>query len=156
MRSGLRQLAVYRDENGNLHTSRARCPHLGGVVHWNRLEKTWDCPCHGIRFDVHGRCVEGPSLSGLSREDGRRARGKGTRVHPVPFVAARSGCRAQRVVRVIGSGASQHPSSARQLVKSAGMQASTSTHSPVGVTAVCGVPVHELSVSVTQPDHSSS
>ena len=70
VRSGLHQLAVYRDENGGLHTSSARCPHMGGVVHWNRLEKTWDCPCHGSRFDVHGRCVEGPSLSGLAREDG--------------------------------------------------------------------------------------
>ena len=54
VRRGLRKLAVYRDESGDLHERSAYCTHLGCVVAWNRAERTWDCPCHGSRFDVDG------------------------------------------------------------------------------------------------------
>ena len=62
--SGL--LAVYRDERGNIHQLSAVCPHLYGIVHWNDTEKTWDCPCHGSRFDPYGKVVNGPAIVGLS------------------------------------------------------------------------------------------
>jgi nitrite reductase/ring-hydroxylating ferredoxin subunit len=58
---GLRKIAVYRDEHGGLHERSAVCPHLGGVVAWNPLERTWDCPCHGSRFDARGCVVNGPA-----------------------------------------------------------------------------------------------
>jgi len=66
VRRGLKKLAVYRDEHGQLHERSAACPHLGCVVAWNDGEKTWDCPCHGSRFDRFGEVLSGPANSGLS------------------------------------------------------------------------------------------
>jgi glycine/D-amino acid oxidase-like deaminating enzyme/nitrite reductase/ring-hydroxylating ferredoxin subunit len=67
MRDGLKKVAVYRDESGTLHRFSAICPHLGCVVGWNTVEKSWDCPCHGSRFDALGNVVNGPANAGLSR-----------------------------------------------------------------------------------------
>jgi len=65
VRHGLKLLAVYRDEAGELHRCGAACPHLGGVVRWNAAEKSWDCPCHGSRFDAHGKVMNGPANTDL-------------------------------------------------------------------------------------------
>jgi glycine/D-amino acid oxidase-like deaminating enzyme/nitrite reductase/ring-hydroxylating ferredoxin subunit len=65
IRHGLKQVAAYRDTHGKLHECTAVCPHLGGIVHWNDLEKTWDCPCHGSRFDPFGKVLNGPANTGL-------------------------------------------------------------------------------------------
>ncbi|MBC7658791.1 MAG: FAD-dependent oxidoreductase [Chitinophagaceae bacterium] len=65
VRHGLRKIAAYRDHNNKLHCNSAVCPHLGGLVHWNRAEKTWDCPCHGSRFAIEGQVINGPSKCGL-------------------------------------------------------------------------------------------
>lgn len=62
---GLHKRAIYRDLDGRLHTRSALCPHLGGIVGWNDAEKTWDCPCHGSRFDRYGRVVQGPANADL-------------------------------------------------------------------------------------------
>lgn len=61
VRHGLRLLAVYCDERGSLHRCSAACPHLGGVVRWNEAEGSWDCPCHGSRFDAYGKVIHGPA-----------------------------------------------------------------------------------------------
>lgn len=66
IRRGLHVIAAYRDEAGACHTKSARCPHLNGVVRWNEVEKTWDCPCHGSRFDAHGRVLNGPAQVDLA------------------------------------------------------------------------------------------
>ena len=66
LRRGLRKLAVYKDAQGSLHCRSAVCPHLGGVVRWNAEAKSWDCPCHGSRFDTDGAVLNGPSPSGLA------------------------------------------------------------------------------------------
>jgi glycine/D-amino acid oxidase-like deaminating enzyme/nitrite reductase/ring-hydroxylating ferredoxin subunit len=66
VRRGLTKIAVYCDDAGKLHEISAVCPHLGGIVAWNHSEKTWDCPCHGSRFDRYGKVVNGPSISDLS------------------------------------------------------------------------------------------
>jgi glycine/D-amino acid oxidase-like deaminating enzyme/nitrite reductase/ring-hydroxylating ferredoxin subunit len=58
---GLSKVAAYRDEKGELHEMTAVCPHLGCIVQWNGEEKTWDCPCHGSRFDKAGKVVNGPA-----------------------------------------------------------------------------------------------
>jgi glycine/D-amino acid oxidase-like deaminating enzyme/nitrite reductase/ring-hydroxylating ferredoxin subunit len=65
VRRGLKKVAVYVDERGRAHELSAKCPHLGCVVAWNRAEKSWDCPCHGSRFDAHGRVLMGPAVRDL-------------------------------------------------------------------------------------------
>lgn len=65
VRRGLKKIAVYCDEAGILHECSAVCPHLGGIVAWNHSEKTWDCPCHGSRFDKFGKVVNGPANTNL-------------------------------------------------------------------------------------------
>lgn len=67
VRRGLRLIATYIDETGTRHECSAACPHLGAVVRWNQAERTWDCPCHGSRFDPHGRVIEGPAISDLAQ-----------------------------------------------------------------------------------------
>jgi len=62
---GLKKMAVYRDSDGELHKCSAICPHLGCIVNWNSTEKTWDCPCHGSRFDPYGKVLNGPAIKGL-------------------------------------------------------------------------------------------
>jgi glycine/D-amino acid oxidase-like deaminating enzyme/nitrite reductase/ring-hydroxylating ferredoxin subunit len=61
IRRGVSKVAVYRDQTGALHERSAICPHLGCVVAWNPAEKTWDCPCHGSRFDKFGTVINGPA-----------------------------------------------------------------------------------------------
>jgi glycine/D-amino acid oxidase-like deaminating enzyme/nitrite reductase/ring-hydroxylating ferredoxin subunit len=65
LRRGLRRVAVYVDELGLSHELSASCPHLGGVVAWNAAERSWDCPCHGSRFDPYGTVIEGPAVCDL-------------------------------------------------------------------------------------------
>jgi len=65
LRRGLERVAIYVDQSGTKHELSASCPHLGGVVAWNSAEKSWDCPCHGSRFDCHGKVITGPALSDL-------------------------------------------------------------------------------------------
>jgi glycine/D-amino acid oxidase-like deaminating enzyme/nitrite reductase/ring-hydroxylating ferredoxin subunit len=67
VRRGLRELAVYRDDAGELHVFSARCRHLGGRVGWNADDATWDCPCHGARYDAFGRVIQGPANADLER-----------------------------------------------------------------------------------------
>ena len=66
IREGLKKLAVYKDEAGQVHKCSAVCTHLYCVVHWNDVEKSWDCPCHGSRFDAMGRVLMGPAVEDLS------------------------------------------------------------------------------------------
>jgi len=65
VRKGASKIAVYRDENGTIHERSAVCTHMFCIVTWNSVERTWDCPCHGSRFDPYGRVVNGPAISDL-------------------------------------------------------------------------------------------
>ena len=69
IRRGLTKVACYRDDAGALHERSAICAHLGCVVRWNSTEKTWDCPCHGSRYQTDGHVVNGPANSGLESAD---------------------------------------------------------------------------------------
>jgi Rieske Fe-S protein len=66
VRDGLKKVAIYRDDNGALHKMSPICPHLKCIVQWNANEKTWDCPCHGSRFDCRGKVLQAPSIADLS------------------------------------------------------------------------------------------
>ncbi len=68
-RDGMGMVAVYKNSTGVAEYMSAACPHLGGVVSWNNVEKSWDCPCHGSRFDCHGKVLEGPAVQDLKRLD---------------------------------------------------------------------------------------
>jgi glycine/D-amino acid oxidase-like deaminating enzyme/nitrite reductase/ring-hydroxylating ferredoxin subunit len=72
VRDGVSKLAVYRNANGQLHAMSAACTHLGCVVNWNAVEKSWDCPCHGSRFNAMGKAVNGPATSDLEAVDERK------------------------------------------------------------------------------------
>ena len=67
LRRGLHKIAAFRDDDDALHLHSAMCPHLGCVVHWNDAERSWDCPCHGSRFDARdGSRLNGPAAHGLA------------------------------------------------------------------------------------------
>jgi Rieske Fe-S protein len=70
----LKVIAGYRDEHGALHELSAACNHLGCMVHWNAAEKSWDCPCHGSRFDKYGKVINGPANRDLGSADGDESR----------------------------------------------------------------------------------
>ena len=61
------RIAAYRDEEGVLTELSAVCTHLRCIVHWNSLEKSWDCPCHGSRFAPSGEVLNGPAISPLEK-----------------------------------------------------------------------------------------
>ncbi|WP_458206846.1 FAD-dependent oxidoreductase [Haladaptatus sp. NG-SE-30] len=54
-------IAEHRDEDGELHRVSAVCTHMKCLVKWNDAEQTWDCPCHGSRFDYDGGVIDGPA-----------------------------------------------------------------------------------------------
>ena len=59
---------AYRKETGELFLVNPRCPHMGCQLAWNSQEKTWDCPCHGSRFDYRGNLLDGPAQEGIGCE----------------------------------------------------------------------------------------
>jgi glycine/D-amino acid oxidase-like deaminating enzyme/nitrite reductase/ring-hydroxylating ferredoxin subunit len=65
VRIGARRAAAYRDASGELHAVSPYCTHLGCVVRFNTAETSWDCPCHGSRFDVDGTVLQGPAVKDL-------------------------------------------------------------------------------------------
>jgi len=65
VRDGVHPVAVYKDPQGSLHKMTAVCPHLKGIVAWNKDEKTFDCPIHGSRFTCKGEVINGPAKGNL-------------------------------------------------------------------------------------------
>jgi len=65
MNTGPDKIAVYKDTDGKIYKFSAFCPHLKCIIEWNKIEKTWDCPCHGSRFDAKGNVINGPAISNL-------------------------------------------------------------------------------------------
>ncbi|HEY6957098.1 MAG TPA: FAD-dependent oxidoreductase [Flavisolibacter sp.] len=60
-----KSLALYKDDEGELHAVSPVCPHAKCSVAWNAAEKSWDCPCHGSRFNANGEMLTGPARQGL-------------------------------------------------------------------------------------------
>jgi glycine/D-amino acid oxidase-like deaminating enzyme/nitrite reductase/ring-hydroxylating ferredoxin subunit len=67
IRMRISKIAVYRDDAGKLYERSAVCPHLGCIVSWNSSEGSWDCPCHGSRFEPDGKVLNGPAIVPLEK-----------------------------------------------------------------------------------------
>ncbi|WP_294298569.1 FAD-dependent oxidoreductase [uncultured Chryseobacterium sp.] len=61
--------ALYKEPTGKVHLVKSTCPHAKCEVRWNSAELSWDCPCHGSRFNVNGKILTGPSVTALQRVD---------------------------------------------------------------------------------------
>ena len=66
-RHGTAVVGAYRDREGAMHAVSAHCTHLGCLVAFNNAERSWDCPCHGSRFDIDGSVLQGPAVRPLRR-----------------------------------------------------------------------------------------
>ncbi len=64
-----KKIGVYKEENGEVHMVTTKCPHLGCQLEWNPDELSWDCPCHGSRFDYRGKLLDNPAMRGLEIEE---------------------------------------------------------------------------------------
>jgi glycine/D-amino acid oxidase-like deaminating enzyme/nitrite reductase/ring-hydroxylating ferredoxin subunit len=69
IREGLRKIAAFRDDKGQVHRVSAACTHVGCHLHWNSFERCWDCPCHGSHFAVDGTALNGPAVAPLEPID---------------------------------------------------------------------------------------
>jgi glycine/D-amino acid oxidase-like deaminating enzyme/nitrite reductase/ring-hydroxylating ferredoxin subunit len=65
LREKLEKIAVFKDEKGKVKKFSALCPHLKCVLQWNSFENSWDCPCHGSRFDAGGKVINGPAIGNM-------------------------------------------------------------------------------------------
>lgn len=61
-----KKAGVYKSSSGEIWAVDVRCPHLGCQLTWNQDEKSWDCPCHGSRFDYKGQSLNGPAQNQLT------------------------------------------------------------------------------------------
>jgi len=66
---GIGKKGLYRDRSGVVHAVSLRCTHLGCLLRFNGAERSWDCSCHGSRFDVDGSVLEGPATKPLPRRE---------------------------------------------------------------------------------------
>lgn len=62
------RVAAYRDPTGEVHACSPVCTHMACIVQWNTAERSWDCPCHGSRFDPRGNVLQGPAVHALARK----------------------------------------------------------------------------------------
>ena len=60
-----RKIGIYKTEKGEVFAVNPKCTHLGCLLMWNQIEKTWDCPCHGSRFDYKGKNICDPAYDDL-------------------------------------------------------------------------------------------
>lgn len=60
------KVGIYKDKNGKIFAVKLICTHLGCLLSWNNLDKTWDCPCHGSRFDYEGHQLYNPAIRDLN------------------------------------------------------------------------------------------
>ena len=63
---GGKRCGFYRDEEDNIYLVDTTCPHMDCELKWNSQERSWDCPCHGSRFDYKGNVLEGPAEYSLN------------------------------------------------------------------------------------------
>ena len=59
------KIGIYKDSSGNIYAVKPTCTHLGCTLSWNNADKTWDCPCHGSRFNYNGKNIYDPAFKNL-------------------------------------------------------------------------------------------
>ena len=59
------KIGIYKDSSGNIYAVKPTCTHLGCTLSWNNADKTWDCPCHGSRFNYDGKNIYDPAFKNL-------------------------------------------------------------------------------------------
>ncbi len=64
-----KRVGIYFDNEGNSHVVSNICPHLKCFLTFNEVDKTWDCPCHGSRFDIEGNAIKGPSKDNIKIDE---------------------------------------------------------------------------------------
>ncbi|ART75285.1 FAD-dependent oxidoreductase [Sutcliffiella horikoshii] len=62
-----RRAGAYKNDKGEVYCVDTTCTHLGCEVEWNHGDRSWDCPCHGSRFSIHGDVLEGPADKPLEK-----------------------------------------------------------------------------------------
>lgn len=60
-------VGIFKDEFGKIYSVNPTCTHLGCLLTWNNVDKTWDCPCHGSRFDYTGKNLYDPAFKDLEK-----------------------------------------------------------------------------------------
>ena len=63
------KVGIYKDLHGKIYAVKPVCTHLGCLLSWNDIDKTWDCPCHGSRFNFDGKNLYEPALKNLDCYD---------------------------------------------------------------------------------------
>lgn len=63
------KIGVYKNPEGKIYAVKPICTHLGCLLSWNDVDKTWDCPCHGSRFDYQGKNIYDPAFKNLDTYD---------------------------------------------------------------------------------------
>ncbi len=63
------KVGIYKDFNGKIYAVKPICTHLGCLLSWNYVDKTWDCPCHGSRFNFEGKNLYDPAIKDLETYD---------------------------------------------------------------------------------------
>ncbi len=64
-----KRVGIYYDDIGKEHIVSNVCPHLKCFLTFNTIDKTWDCPCHGSRFDIDGNSIKGPSVYNIKIDE---------------------------------------------------------------------------------------
>lgn len=62
------KVGIYKNEEGKIYKIDPVCTHLGCILEWNDVDKTWDCPCHGSRFDKYGKNIYGPAIKNIKEK----------------------------------------------------------------------------------------
>ena len=62
-----KKVGIYKDANGKIYAVKPICTHLGCQLSWNDVDKTWDCPCHGSRFNYEGKNILDPAYKDLEK-----------------------------------------------------------------------------------------
>ncbi len=69
IRADDKKIAAFKDDNGKVYTLSPNCVHMGCLVSWNAAERTWDCTCHGSRYNFNGEVIHGPATGDLPEEE---------------------------------------------------------------------------------------